>query len=63
MKESTRSQGVKPPKNVKTSKKLAPSNESDNERRRIDPFGAKPPKIFDMSRQFASMNESDNEGK
>ena len=63
MKESTCSQEAKPPKNVKISMKLAPSNESDNERKQMDSFGAKPPKIFDNSRQFASRNESDNEGK
>ena len=63
MKESTCSQGVKPPKNVKISMKLAPSNESDNERKQVDSFGAKPPKIFDISRQFASRSESENEGK
>ena len=43
--------------------KLAPSNESDNERKQMDSFGAKPPKIFDNSRQFASRSKSENERK
>jgi hypothetical protein len=63
MKESTWSQGAKPPKNVKILRKLAPKSESDNERRQMDSFGAKPPKIFHISGQFATRNESDNEGK